>query len=339
MKILCFFIAVALCGFLATSCQKEKTAINLTSGQVAQVQNTDVQDAIADKNDQDIDNILDQLQVVNYQPSNLKSALITGSRTITVSKSDSTTFPKTIVIVYSNYPEGTADEKFIKNGEIDITVTIPAGNISIDLQAVTRVQTFKNYSITTDSTTVTINGTRTVARTAHLFKFTGLTSLRLTTTDNITANLKYAITKTGVSDTLKFTRVISAASPKIRKAYLHYVNSTGTNWQTVKFVNNPALDTITYSGTVTGTIENGDIYSKTVSASTPLTVTFYNGTPVISSGTLNFVVTSSITVSFTITYKEDPAHPHLTLVTVTNDATGATHSFDRRISRKFVKWW
>ncbi|MGD0341372.1 MAG: hypothetical protein ABSA76_06670 [Bacteroidales bacterium] len=326
-----FLLAFAICGLLVTSCKKENSSSTaFTSEQVAQVQNSDVQDAIADKNDQEVDNTLDQLQVVNYNTSNAKSGAVSSSKTITVDHPDSTTFPKVIKIVYSNYQDSTADESFIKNGEIDITVT--AGT---NKQLVTRAMTYKNFSITTDSTTVTVRGTRTVARTGITYKFKNLASLRLIITDNITANLSYAITKTGVSDSLTFTRVVN----KTRKAFVHYSNAEGNSWSTIKFKNVVASDTVTYSGTVTGVNEKGYSYSRTVNSTTPLVVIFYKGTPVISSGTLDLLITASTSLSFTMTFKEDPAHPHMTLITVTNNATLKTHSFDRRFSRKLIKWW
>jgi hypothetical protein len=327
MKTKYLLLFLAIFAMLVSGCKKESTP-NLTLVQVAQVQNSDVQDAIADKNDQDVDNIMDQLQVMNYTVSGLKSELLSGTRVITVDKPDSVNFPKTITIVYTNYTENTAFESFVKNGEIDITVSL-AGN---DKQLVTRAQTFKNFSIKTDSTTIRVNGTRTVTRSAKNFKFTALTSLRLTITDNISSNLSFAITKTGVTDTLKFTRIAS----KVRKAYLHYANSAGTTWLTAKFINDSAKDTVTYSGTVTGINEKGDTYTKSVDVATPITFIFYQGTPVIASGTMTF---TAGTASFTITFKEDSAHPHYTLVTVTNNTTQATHTFDRRFGRKLVKWW
>jgi hypothetical protein len=326
-----FLLIFATCGFLVISCKKDNTTSTVfTSAQISQVQNSDAQDAIADKNDQDVDNTLDQLQVTNYQPSATKSDMTMPGRTITVNHPDSTTFPKVITIVYSNYQDSTKDESFVKNGEIDITVTASANK-----QFVTRTMTFKSFSITTDSTTVTVRGTRTVTRTGITYKFKSLTSLRLTITDIITANLTYAITKTGVSDSLTFTRVVD----KTRKAFLHYANIGGNTWKTINFKNVVATDTVTYSGTTTGVNEKGDSYSKTVSVSTPLVMTFYRGTPVIVSGTMDFTITGSSAESFTITFKEDPDHLHMTLVTVTNNVTSKTHSFDRRVSRKLLKWW
>ncbi len=331
MKSKYLLLLLTVFALLITGCKKDSTTTKLTLTQIAQVQNSDVQDAIADKNDQDVDNLMDQLQVVNYTVtgSGLKSVSLSGTRTLTVDKQDSVTFPKIITIVYTNYTDNTADETFIKNGEIDITVSV-TGN---DKQLVTRSQTFKNFSIKTDSTTIKVNGTRTVVRSAKNFKFNALTSLRLTITDNITANLSFAITKTGVTDTLKFTRVVA----KTRKAYLHYANTVGTNWQTVKFINKPEQDTVTTSGSVTGVNEKGENYSKTVDAATPLTLIFYQGvSPVLASGTM---VLTAGTASFTISFKQDPAYPRFTLVNVTNNTTQATHTFDRRFARKLIKWW
>ncbi|MGA1976786.1 MAG: hypothetical protein ABSG89_02915 [Bacteroidales bacterium] len=329
MKYLLMILAIL--GLFVTSCKKESSSSAVFSTQqVSQVQNSDVQDAVADKNDQDIDNTLDQLQVSNYQTPTVKSAVVGSSVAITVDHPDSTTFPKQVTIVYSNFQDSTADESFVKNGEIDVTVT--AGS---NAQYVTRTMTFKDFSITTDSTTITVTGTRTVTRTNISYAFNNLASLRLILTDNITANLSYAITKTGVSDTLTFTRVVS----KIRTAYLHYTNIGGITWRTIDFRNTPATDTVTFSGTVTGINENGETYSKTVTTADPLVVIFYKGTPVIASGTMTLVINGSTTETFTITYMQDPDHPHMTLVKVTNDANSKTHSFDRRFSRKLIKWW
>ena len=327
----------AMFGLLISGCNKDNNSPSnnnnvMANQQIAQVQNSDVQDAVADKSDQDADNTMDELQSNNYQVSALKSALASGTKVITVDHPDSTTFPKLITIVYTNYQDSTANESFVKNGEIDIYVT--AGN---DKLLVTRAFTFKAFAVTTDSTTVTVNGTRTVTRTKHLYKYDGLASLRLSVTDNITANLSFSIVQTGQTDSLKFTRVVN----KLRTSVLHYNNiGLTTAWKYVKFRNIPALDTITISGTVTGVNEKGNDYSKTVSEATPLVVTFYKLTPIVSSGTMDLTVSGTTASSFTITYKQDlPDHPFMTLVTVTNNTTLKTHSFDRRFGRKFFRWW
>ena len=330
-------------GLTLTQCKKSADSplsTTLAGTEISQVQNSDSQDAVADRNDQETDNTVDELQSNNYAPSSMKSS-VSGTRTITIvtGGQDSTTFPKTIKIVYDNYQDSASDESFVKNGEIDIIVSVGAGNA--DKQLVTRAHTFKNFSITTDSTTVTVNGTRTVSRVGRALTFKELKSFRLKVTDNIAANLKYAITKTGVSDTMTFTRVVA----KQRIAILNYVNVDPTAikiWKNVKFRNIPALDTVSYTGVVTGTNEKGSTYTKSVTDAAPIIVTIYKGTPIISSGTMSLVTTSAantVTSSFIITFKQDlPNHPFKTLVTVMNTETLKTHSFDRRFGRKFNKW-
>jgi hypothetical protein len=333
-----FLIIAAVFSYMLTGCQKDSNSTSssgsLANQQIAQVQNSDVQDAVADKSDQDVDKSIDELQANNYQVSTTKSAFESeyGSKTITVDHPDSTYFPKLITIVYVNYQDSTADERFVKNGEIDIVVSATGA----DKQLITKTHTFKGYSVTTDSTTVTINGTRTVTRTAHNHKYNGLSSLRLVTTDNIAANLSYAIVKTGQTDTLKFTRIVS----KLRTSILHYDNVGGTTWKLISFKNNLSKDTITFSGTVTGVNEKGENYTKTISSASPLIISFYKGTPVVVSGTMDLTVTGTTAASYTVTYKEDlPNHPYKTLVTVTNNTTLKSHSFDRRFGSKFTKWW
>src|ERR1035437_362899 len=168
-------MVAAMFGLLINSCNKDNSSPSndsMTNQQIAQVQNSDVQDAVADKTNQDANNTMDDLQSNNYQVTNLKSALASGSRIITVDHPDSSTFPKVITIVYSNYQDSTAEESFIKNGEIDITV-----NAGTDKQLITRAFTFKSFSVTTDSTTVIVSGTRTVTRTKQTLKVNGIVSM------------------------------------------------------------------------------------------------------------------------------------------------------------------
>ncbi len=317
---------------LITSCTKDDTSdsSSLSSQQVKLVQNLDLQDAVADRVDQDADNSIDELQAQNYQVLATKSVLVSGSITITVDHPDSTFFPKIVTIVYSNYQSGNSDETFIRNGEISVVI-----NAQANKQLITRNYTFKNFSVTTDSTIVTVRGTRVVARTAQKLKYNGLQSLRIINTDQITSDLRFSIVRTGDTDTLKFTR----AALKERSAYLHFENVGGNTWKTIRFRNTPAKDTIIYSGTVTGINEKGDSYSKSVKTSDPLTIVFYEGVPVMISGTMEYSVTGANAASFTITYKQDLTHPRMTLVTVTNNATQATHSFDRRLGRRHLRWW
>jgi hypothetical protein len=97
-----FFIAGILSLY---SCKKESSGSGgnpLTGKQTIQVQNTDAQDAIADKTEEDIDSKLDELQNNNYAVAGMKSYLsnLTDTVVITVDHPDTTTFPKVVTLTY-----------------------------------------------------------------------------------------------------------------------------------------------------------------------------------------------------------------------------------------------
>ncbi len=336
--ILGFVLLLTAAGIFITSCSKDSSSpasTSLTSAQTIQVQNSDAQDAVAEQTEQDVDNKLDELQNSNYAASNLKSGLAELNDTviITVDHPDTTTFPKVITLTYYNYVDSTANETLIKNGTISIYVSLANPD---KRRLVTRAYTFTNFSVTTDSTTVILNGTRTVARTKDAFKANGWQSARVAVTDNITAALKYSIVTTGSTDTLTFTRNVS----KVRTAILYFENVNfwadhpEYNAMHLHYRHMLSLDTLTYLGTVTGVNEKGDTYTKTITSI--LTITAYKGSLIVVSGTMTYVVG---TASFTITFKQDPSHPHFTLVTVTNNVTGTSKSFDRRFGRIFRRYW
>jgi hypothetical protein len=231
-----------------------------------------------------------------------------------------------ITINYYTYSDSSANETIIKNGKITITVTKPIANHA---RLFSRAFTFTNFSVTTDSTTVIINGTRTVVRTKDALKLTGITLARISVTDNITASLSYAVVTTSNTDTLKFTRVVN----KVRTAVSYFKNAGDILHLSFKHVD--SSDTLTYSGTVTGINEKGDTYTKTITI--PLIITNYKGSLVVSSGDLTYAI--GTTALFQISFKADPSNKHLTLVTVTNITTGNSRSFDRRFGRIFKRWW
>ena len=138
---------------------------------------------------------------------------------------------------------------------------------------------------------------------------------------------------TGKTDTLKFTRNVN----KVRTAVSHFRNVIFKPGDLLHFLfrHVASFDTLTYNGTVTGVNEKGDTYSKTITI--PLIITNYMGSLVVTSGTMTYTVGS--TDSYQISFKADPSNKHLTLVTVTNNLTGKSKSFDRRFGRVFSKWW
>jgi hypothetical protein len=329
--ILWLFFFFAAAGLSLTSCKKEASSSSgsITSQQTIQVQNSDAQDALADKTEEDIDNNLEELQNNNYVVATGKSfetGTPANSVVITVDHPDTTFFPKVVTITYNTYQDSSANEPIIKNGKITIQITKPIANHA---RLFSRAFTFTNFSVTTDSTTIIMNGTRTVTRIKDALKLNGIVSARISVTDNITASLSYAIAVTGKSDTLRFTRVVN----KVRTAVSYFKNAGSL--LNINFRHVDSSDTLTYNGTVTGINEKGDSYSKTITI--PLIVTNYKGSLVVSSGDMTYAVGS--TDSYQISFKADPSNKHLTLVTVTNNQTGKTRSFDRRFGRIFNKWW
>jgi hypothetical protein len=316
------------------SCKKDSstTPTNpLTSAQTMQVQNSDAQDAVADKTEEDIDSKLDELQNNNYAVSGMKSYLsnLNDTVVITVDHPDTTNFPKVVTLTYYNYKDSSAFENITKNGTI--TVTITSANPT-HRKLISRAFVFDNFAVTTDSTTVILNGTRLVSRQKASAKFTGLLSVRLSVTDAITAATRWAVVTTGKTDTLKFTRNVN----KVRTAVSHFRNVIYKPGDLLHFWfrHVASSDTITYTGTVMGINEENNTYTKTITS--PLTITDYKGSLVVSAGIITYVVGTD---SYEVTFKMDPAHKHFTLVTITNNLTGKTVSFDRRFGRVFRRWW
>ncbi len=329
-RLLFFLLAGALSLY---SCKKDTTTTNnntLAGKQVIQLQNADAQDALADKTEEDVDSKLDELQNNNYSGITTKAlGSLNDTVVITVDHPDTTTFPKVVTLTFYNYKDSSINENITKNGKITVTITSANPN---HRKLVTRALVFNNFSVSTDSTTVTINGTRTVSRQSATLKFKGFLSERLSVIDNITAATRFAVVSTGKTDTLKFTRNVN----KVRTAVYHFRNIIYRPlephrilWRFVA-----SSDTISYTGTVTGTDEKGDSYSKNIT--TPLEVTIYKGSLIISSGTMTYTVGTD---SYQIIFEADPSHPHFTLVTVKNNQTGTTTSFDRRFGRIFRRWW
>jgi hypothetical protein len=328
------FLLLIAGGLSLTSCKKESSTSgnnSLTSQQITQTQNADAQDAVAEKTEEDIDAKLDELQNNNYAVAGLRSYLstLTDTVVITVDHPDTTTFPKVVTLNYYSYKDSSAFENIVKNGKI--TVTITSANPT-HRKLVSRLFAFSNFSVTTDTTTIKLNGTRLVSRQKVAFKYNGLQSVRISVTDNITSAMNFAVVTTGKTDTLKFTRNVN----RVRTAVTHFRNFIYKPGDLLHFLfrHIASSDSITYVGTVTGINEKGDTYTKTITS--PLIVTNYRGSLVISSGAMTDVVGTN---SFEIIFKADPLHKHLTLVTVTNNLTGKTKSFDRRFGLMFRRWW
>jgi hypothetical protein len=150
--------------------------------------------------------------------------------------------------------------------------------------------------------------------------------------------MHFAIATTGGTDTLTFTRNVNRT--RIAIAYYKNVNyiagEPAYNLKHLRFRHLPSLDALKYTGTVTGFNERDSAYTKTITDT--LVIKVFKGSPVITTGTMTYSVGVPLQV-YDISFKEDPSHPHFTLVTVTNELTGKTKSFDRRFGRLFRRWW
>lgn len=328
-----FIAAFLISGLLLTNCSKDDNLIpastDLTSDETGQVENADVQDAVAEQITQDIDNTADELQNSSYQTDDLSSARITGgSRTITVDHPDSTTFPKMVRIVYNNWSDSTAIKTFIKNGEIDIIVNCP----DPQKRLITREYTFKNFSITTDSTIISVSGTRTMTRqNDSIYWDPTRYRARMMVSDRITANLAFTVKSMGSNDSSTFTRIVDKTREGIfwyRLSFRH-MHMFGRHLA--------SNDTITWTGSVSGVNENGLNYQKLITE--PLIMHAYRGTLVIMSGKVDFTGGSENTAfSYEFSYQQQTGHPFVTEVTVTNNLNGTSKTFQRRWSRRFVRW-
>jgi hypothetical protein len=326
-----FFVAGSL---LFYSCRKESSTTNnnsLASPKAIQVQNADAQDALADKTEEGIDNQLDELQNNNYVVVNARSYLSTLNDTvvITVNHPDTTYFPKVVTFTYYNYKDSSDFESITKNGQVMVTIDRPD---PVHPKLISRIIKFNHFAVTTDSTTFIINGVRSVSRQKATVKYNGMQSVRIAVTDNIIAATNWSVATTGKTDTLKFTRNVN----KVRTAVSHFRNVWYRPGDMIHFLYRyvATSDSITYTGTVTGINEKGDEYSKTITS--PLIVVLYKGNLVVSSGTINYIAGTN---TYLITFKADPEHRHFTLVTITDNQTGKTLSFDRRFGRIFRRWW
>ena len=333
------YVMAVTFGISLISCQKQTSTPNtnaFTKQQTEQVQNSDAQDALADKIEEDIDNQVEELENDNYVVSQTKALLSNLSDTviIAVDHPDTITFPKVISITYYNYQDSSINEPIKKNGTIYVTVSL---SDPMHPRLVTRVFQFTNFTIITDSTTILLNGERVVVRQNDALTLFGLQYARIAVTDNIMSNLNYSVVTTGGIDTLGFTRSVS----RVRTAISYFrnvnyqVNQPVNNLTNLRFRHVSSFDTLTYTGTVTGLNEKGDTYIKNITSVNNIFV--YQGSLIIVSGTMTNITSAGD--SYVIIFEQYPSQPLQTLVTVKNAITNVSISFNRRFGRIFRQWW
>ena len=145
-------------------------------------------------------------------------------------------------------------------------------------------------------------------------------------TDTVVITIDHSDT-TGKTDTLKFTRNVN----KVRTAVYHFRNVTYR-----------PLDPTFSSDTLPPLIqlvisEPLQVLTRKVMLIQNYYFSAYGNTLQRQSG--NFKRIKAGTDSYQIIFETDPSHKHLSLVTIKNNLTGNSISFDRRFGRIFRRWW
>jgi hypothetical protein len=323
MKTLNYFLALTLIlGMTLLGCKKDKTNdSSLAGSDVAISQDAESQDAVADNIDQLVDDKLSDIEQNDFNLSKQKSASITPYWQCPQCSQagDTITWPKKITIL--TFPDTTINGENLKyTGSVSVTDSVAAGSGSWRNRLIRKIK-FTSFGMASDSSSVTVTGTRTVTRTSTKITppLTGnSTSFRLEVTDAITANLTFTIICGDF--TKSFIRIVD----RTRKAMAHFEKGV-TYWRQIYL-----SDTVTLNGTVSGRNLQDSTYSRVITS--PITFTrcllLY---PIISSGTMT--LTNGVKVS-TLTYSAEGCK---TKVTITRG--DKTKEIIRSINRKYHKWW
>jgi hypothetical protein len=319
---------ILLMGMTFAGCKKDKssnTDTGLAGTDVAATQDAESQDAVADNIDNTADNQMDFIEANNFNSAIQKSALTgtNGSWSLnpgTVADTGASAFPKKITITFGDTTIN--NEHLHYTGSIVVTDSLPAGVLHGTWKNfVIRKIKFVAFGIASDSSSITVTGTRTVTRTS--VKFTPALSavtnnLRLDVKDAITANLTFTITCGNYTGS--FTRVVD----RTREALAHFEKGTA-GWHQAYL-----RDTLTLNGTVSGKNLRDSTYSRVIT--TPITITRCALlAPIISAGQMTL---TNGTKTATLTYTADGCK---TVVTIAKG--DKTKVIERKINRKFQKWW
>ncbi len=320
---------IFLVGMTFAGCKKDKsssTDTGIAGTDVAATQDAESQDATADNIDNLTDNQMDFVEANNFNSNVQKSALTgtTGSWSCTspgtVTDTSVNAFPKKITIIFGDTTIN--GENLGYTGSVIVTDSLPKGG-HFPYSVIRKIK-FNNFKITSDSSSITVTGTRTITRSS--VKYTpaltavtpNTTSLRLDVQDVITANLTFTIACGNYTGT--FTRVVD----RTREAFAHFEKGTA-GWHQAYL-----KDTLTLNGTVTGKNLQDSTYSRVIT--TPITITRCPLlVPIISAGQIT--LTNGTKVA-TLAYTSDGCK---TVVTITKG--DKTKVIERKINRKFHKWW
>jgi len=329
-------VAIVVSTLLISSCKKDTTTTTssstIPSSEIVKAQDAESQDAIADKVDNDVDNDIETVQANGFATGSLKSAAI---QSVDV-KVDSflKSWPKVITLTY-NWSDTINGEHITKTGTITITMDTTIGAHKYGWEShFKRSIEFKNFMVTTDSTSVTINGFRTVTRNSTPKSLVnGLAEISFQANDSITTKdltftLKNIKSDTNISES--FTRNVA----KLRTITTYFKGTlVGKKY---KYKSELLKDSIVWTGNITGVNAKNENYTREIT--TPLVMIFSHYWPhnaIMSSGVITQTIGTSVV---TFTYTSDcVATGCKTKVTIEKD--GKTKVIERKYARKLVKWW
>lgn len=337
-RLMNLLMVVALVGFIFTGCKKDSSSSSsgpvTVNAQTGTAQDAESQDAVATNIEQSADDQADQLEASNFQISETKSATVAGI-TVTVDSKDTTTFPKTITLAFDTTLTING-ETITQSGNIVITVdTVAVGKKLWWRKHVERTYTFNNFSVSTDSSSFTVNGTRTMQRIGWASTLSSnKLDLNVIITDTINSDIKINIADTVKSGTTtktfagSFTR--NVARRRVYNVNYYKLSATKLLWH-------PAYlkDTLTITGTITGLNLQDSAYSRNIT--TPLVFALCPVFPynLVAKGVITDSEGKDNNKTVTITYAPDGCKNSVTAVT----SNGKTITLSRKLDRKFLKWW
>ena len=319
-KFILLFAVAGLYGMMFTSCKKDNGSDTLSAipgNEVAVAQDNESQDAMAENINQSVDNKVDAVETNNF--SSLKAGMSDGID-VQVNHPDTTTFPKIITLTY-NVDTTVNGEHMSQTGQINILVELTSTQKPWR-RYLKRTITFPEvnpFTVTSDSLTVVLTGSHIMTRQKYNYSKT-VDKSHLDVLDSINSNLNFAVTSGN------FTGSYTRIAKRTREAIVHFEKGLVFWRQTFR------LDSLTYTGSISGVNLKGESYSRTIT--TPVLFTFcpivpYN--PIISKGEIAIV---NGTKDATITYSASGCKTTTTLT-----ANGKTKEVTRKINRKFHKWW
>jgi hypothetical protein len=301
--------------FVSCNKDEEKTTpdVQISATDTENALISESHDAIAENLENDIDNNLDKLEVNGYSSTSLKSGEV-SCVSVKIDSTGTNVFPRTITLTY-NCTDTINNEKISKTGEVKIEVD----RIRTDsTKYFKRRITFIDFKIATDSSSVTVNGNRTLTRLKVKTSYTDMMKkCAFSITDSITSDLTFVVEYKDT--TVTFTRIAS----KVRTITKNYIKETG-HWKS-DFTN----DSITYTGQISGKDAKGNSYLRKYI--NPVKITrCLSGQLVVSSGSIE--LSKNDTVVGTITYEKEGCSNNIKL-----SKEGRSKNIERKMAKRLRK--